>query len=149
MKSKLIADEQIKTFVIIFDPGDEVSADLKKFAHKNQLSAASFKAIGAFEKATLGWFNLETQEYEKIPFDEQVEVLSLIGDVAIDEKGEPQVHAHCVVGKRDGTAHGGHLLEAIVRPTLEVILTENPAHLRKTFRKEFGIALIDLDKPTK
>lgn len=142
----MIAYEDVKTFVIIFDPEDEVTMGLKKFAKENQLSAASFKAVGAFERATFGWFNLETKEYEKIHVGEQVEVLSLIGDVAIDEKGEPQVHAHCVVGKRDGTAHGGHLLEAIVRPTLEVVLTENPAHLRKTFRQEFGIALIDLDK---
>lgn len=146
MKSKLIADDQVKTFVIIFDPGDEVASGLKKFAQENRLSAASFKAVGAFEKAMLGWFNLETQEYEKIPFNEQIEVLSLIGDVAINEKQEPQVHTHCVIGKRDGTAHGGHLLEAFVRPTLEVVLTENPAYLQKTFRQEFGIALIDLDK---
>lgn len=146
MKSKLIAEEQVKTYALVFESGDEVAANLKQFAIENQLSAASFKAIGAFERATLGWFNLETKEYEKIPFDEQMEVLSLIGDVATDDDGKPQIHAHCVVGMRDGTAHGGHLLEAFVRPTLEVFLTESPARLKKTFRKEFGIALIDLDK---
>ena len=73
-------------------------------------------------------------------------MLSLTGDIARDEKGKPQLHAHCVVGKRDGTAHGGHLLEALVRPMLEVVLKENPAYLQKTYRQELGIALIDLDK---
>ena len=145
MKSELISDEQEKTYALIFDPGDEVTEGLLAFAKKNNLTASSFKAIGAFERVTFGWFNLETEEYEKIPINEQVEVVSLIGDVATDKDGKPQVHAHGVVAKRDGTAHGGHLLEAIVRPTLEVILTETPAHLRKTYRPEFGIALIDLD----
>jgi uncharacterized protein len=73
----------------------------------------------------------------------QVELLSLIGDVALKD-GEPQVHAHAVVGKRDGTAHGGHLLHAHVRPTFEVVLTESPAHLRKEFDASAGIALIKL-----
>lgn len=146
MKSKLISQEKEKTYALVFDAGDEVTEGLLEFARENDLTASSFKAIGAFERATFGWFNLETEEYEKIPINEQVEVVSLIGDIATGEDGNPKVHAHCVVAKRDGTAHGGHLLEAIVRPTLEVILTETPAHLRKTYRKEFGIALIDLDK---
>jgi hypothetical protein len=70
-----------------------------------------------------------------------VELLSLIGDVALAE-GKPQVHAHLVVGRRDGTAHGGHLLKAVVRPTCELILTENPQHLEKRFDPESGLALI-------
>lgn len=78
-----------------------------------------------------------------VSLDEQVELLSLIGDVALGD-GEPQVHAHAVVGKRDGTAHGGHLLQARVRPTCEVVLTESPTHLRKEFDASAGIALIKL-----
>jgi predicted DNA-binding protein with PD1-like motif len=70
-----------------------------------------------------------------------VEVLSLIGDIALHE-GKPQVHAHLVIGKKDGTAHGGHLLEARVRPTLEVILTESPKPLHKKYDPESGLALI-------
>lgn len=146
MKSKLLTEQKEKTYAIIFETGDEVKKGLEEFAKSHNLTASTFKAIGAFERATLGYFEIETKEYEKIPINEQVEVLSLIGDVALDENGKPQIHAHCVVGKRDGTAHGGHLLEAFVRPTLEVILTETPASLKKTYRKEFGIALIDLDK---
>lgn len=146
MKNKLITENETeKTYAIIFDPGDEVKNGLLDFAKENNVTAASFKAIGAFEKATFGYFDIEKQDYEKIPINEQVEVISLIGDVALDPKGEPQVHAHCVVAKRDGSAHGGHVLEAFVCPTLELILTETPAELKKTYRKEFGLALIDLD----
>ena len=98
-------------------------------------------AIGAFSSVKLGYFDWETKAYRTIPVDEQVEVLSLLGDVATKD-GEPAVHAHVVVGRSDGTTRGGHLLEAHVRPTLEVILDESPSHLRKRHDPESGLALI-------
>ena len=79
-----------------------------------------------------------------VEISEQVEVLSLVGDIALN-KGKPKVHAHVVVGKSDGTAHGGHLLEAHVRPTLEVIVVESPEHIVRRTDSETGLALIDLD----
>jgi len=117
---------------------------LKEFASEQKLASASFKAIGALSSVKLGWLNWETKQYEQsVSLDEQVELLSLIGDVALKD-GEPQVHAHAVIGKRDGTAHGGHLLQAHIRPTCEVVLTESPAHLKKEFNPSAGIALIKL-----
>jgi predicted DNA-binding protein with PD1-like motif len=151
MKSKIIAgarkgtlEANERTFAIIFDTGDEVIAGLKAFAGEQGLAASHFTAIGAFKDALLGYFDWEKKEYEKIPIREQVEVLSLVGDVTLKD-GKPSIHAHAVVGKRDGTAHGGHLLEAHVRPTLEVILTESPEHLTRHFDKESGLALIRLE----
>lgn len=81
---------------------------------------------------------------KKIPLNEQIEVASLLGDVA-EADGKPAIHIHIVVGRRDGSAMAGHLGEAHVRPTLEVILTESPAHLRKRFDPESGLALIRTD----
>ena len=143
MKTKLIHDDGEKTFAIIFDKGDEVAGGLLAFAKENNLSASHFTAIGAFERVTLGFFERERKDYKRISIDEQVEVLSLVGDIALDED-EPKVHAHVVIGKADGTAHGGHLLEARVWPTLEVILIESPQHLRRKVDKETGLALINL-----
>ena len=143
MKTKLIHDDEEKTFAIIFDKGDEVASGLLSFAKDNNLSASRFTAIGAFERVTLGFFERERKDYKRIIINEQVEVLSLVGDIASDG-GEPKVHAHVVVGKADGTAHGGHLLEARVWPTLEVILVESPEHLRRKIDKETGLALISL-----
>jgi len=143
VKSKLINDGGEKTFVIVFDPGDEVVAGLLDFAKEHRL-AASLTAIGAFERVTLGFFESERKDYKRIPINEQVEVMSLVGNISLEENGEPKVHAHVVVGKSDGTAHGGHLLEAHVRPTLEVILVESPAPLRRKMNAEVGLALIDL-----
>jgi uncharacterized protein len=144
---QLHEEEGQKTFALIFDTGDEVMAGLTGFAKENGLDAASLTAIGAFSAATLGFYNLETKEYEKIPVEEQVEVLSLVGDIAPKEDGEPQVHAHVVVGRSDGTTRGGHLLEAYVRPTLEVILVESPEHLQRKFEEGVGLALIDIRLP--
>ena len=144
MKAKLIHEADEKTFALIFDKGDEVMAGLLSFAQEQKLTASHFTAIGAFERATLGYFDRAQKDYEKIRIDEQVEVLSLIGDIATDDDGGPKVHAHVVVGKRDGTAHGGHLLEAHVWPTLEVILTESPEHLRRQMDEKVGLALIRL-----
>lgn len=141
MHYRQIAEEP-KTYVIIFDTGDEVAAGVKRVAEELHLGSASFKAIGAFSSVRLAWFNWQSKKYEpSVVLDEQVELLSLIGDVALKD-GAPQVHAHVVIGKSDGTAHGGHLQQATVRPTCELILTESPKHLQKQVDPESGLALI-------
>lgn len=143
MRSKLIADDP-KTFALILETGDEVLSSLKAFAHGEHLASSSFKAIGALSKVELGWFNWETKKYQTaVKLQEQVELLSLIGDIALKDD-EPQVHAHLVIGRKDGSAHGGHLLSATVRPTCEIVITESPKHLQKEIDPESGIALIRL-----
>lgn len=145
MKSKRIHEHGgEKTFVLIFETGDEVTAGLADFARRETLAAAHFTAIGALRDVTLGYFDWEKKEYTRIPLREQVEVLSLVGDVALDEGGKPKVHAHIVVGRFDGSTRGGHLLEAQVRPTLEVVLVESPTHLHRRHDSESGLALIRL-----
>jgi len=142
MKSKLIEDlGGERTFVLVFDQGDEAMAGLRAFATEANLIAGRLTAIGAFRDVTLGFFDPDRKEYHKIAVNEQVEVLSLLGNVAVQDD-RPAVHAHVVVGKRDGTAHGGHLLEAHVRPTLEVIVVESPRHLHRRHDEETGLALI-------
>jgi predicted DNA-binding protein with PD1-like motif len=144
MKAKLLMDERgQKTFAVVFDKGDEFLNELTSFAKKNDLVASHFTAIGAFRDVMLGYFDREKKQYQEIPIVEQVEVLSLVGDIALKDN-TPQIHAHVVIGKADGTAHGGHILEAHVWPTLEVVLTESPKHLRRKIDPETGLALIEL-----
>jgi hypothetical protein len=142
MKSKLIDESGARTWALIFDKGDEPVAGITEFAKREGLKGAHFTAIGAFSEVTLGYFDRGTRSYKKIPLHEQVEVLSLIGDVALDG-GEPKVHAHVVVGRADSKARGGHLLDASVWPTLEVVLVESPRHLCKRHDPDTGLALID------
>ena len=144
MKAKLLHEQHgDKTFALVFDTGDEVVAGLLNFVKQQRLDSSHFTALGAFSDVVVGYFDWEKKDYKRIPLPEQVEVLALVGDIALD-RGESKVHAHVVVGKADGTAHGGHLLEAHVRPTLEVVLVESPQHLQRQSDPESGLALIRL-----
>jgi predicted DNA-binding protein with PD1-like motif len=131
--------------VLVFDTGDDVLGELLAWVKTQGIAAASFTAIGAFRSVTLGYFDLSRRDYERISIDEQVEVLSLVGNVALADEG-PKLHAHVVVGKRDGTAHGGHLMDARVRPTLELVLIESAPHLHRRFDPATGLALLDVDR---
>jgi predicted DNA-binding protein with PD1-like motif len=144
MKSKLLSNEAARVFAVIFDKGDEVVSTLTAFAHDTGLAATRVTAIGAFSHATLGYFNKDKMEYDRIEVDDQVEALSLIGNFALTD-GVPRLHAHVVLGRRDGSTCGGHLIEAHVWPTLEAMVVEAPNDLVKTVDEETGLALIDLD----
>ena len=143
MQTRLINQTgQQRTFVVVLESGDEVMACLKRFVEREKIEAAQFIAIGAFRSAVLGYFDWETKDYQRIPVDEQAEVAAFTGDVAYGPDDQPSLHIHCVLGCRGGRAVAGHLLEGHVRPTLEVVLTDSPVHLRKRHDPESGLALI-------
>ncbi len=146
MQSKLLNSDKEQIYVVVFDEDDEFTEGMLAFAKEHNLTAAHFTAIGAFKDAKLGWFNPGTKEYEENAIDEQVEVLSLVGNVA-EHEGRPKVHAHVVLGKRDASACGGHLLEAHVRPTLEVTVMESPTHLHRIHDEKTGLPLIRPNQP--
>jgi uncharacterized protein len=145
MKSKVVEDADVVTYVVVCDPGDEAVGTLTRFARAEDLEAAGITAVGAFEHATVGWFDRVAKDYRRIRIDEQCEVLSLIGDIAEGQDG-PILHVHVVLGLSDGTTRGGHLLEGRVFPTLEAVVTETPALLRKVMNPDIGVALIDLNR---
>ena len=147
MRAQLIHEHNgEKTFVLVFDKGEEVVAGLHEFATRQHIAAAHLTAVGAFHDVRLGYFERARKDYKHISLREQVEVLALVGNIAL-AKGQPKLHAHVVVGKSDGTAHGGHLLEAHVWPTLEVVAVESPRHLRRTIDEETGLALLQVPSP--
>lgn len=133
-----------KTYVVVLDANEEAFATLAAFATEQGLTAASITAIGAFEHATVGWFDFTDCSYRKILVAEQCEVLSLIGDIATGDDGKASLHLHAVLGLRDGSTRGGHFLEGVVHPTLEATIIETPVALHRRHRKDFGIALIEL-----
>jgi predicted DNA-binding protein with PD1-like motif len=140
---KLADSGGVQTFVLVFDAGETVTSPLLTFAREHAIDAASFSGIGAFERVTLGYFELQKRDYKHIEVDEQVEVVSLIGNLAAGNDG-PKLHAHVVVGKSNGSAYGGHLIEGRVRPTLEIVLVETTSHHRRRSDPATGLALIDL-----
>jgi hypothetical protein len=145
MKSRLLSDRGDRTFVLVFDKGDEVMAELLAFVRREKIVSAHFNALGAFSDVTFGFFERERKDYQRINLG-QVEVMSLVGNVAATEDGEPKIHAHVVVGKQDGTAHGGHLFDGRVWPTLEMILIQMRESLARKVDDETGLALIALNE---
>jgi predicted DNA-binding protein with PD1-like motif len=145
MKSKLLAEgDHGRTYVVVLEPGEEAFGAIRAFAAKEGIDGAQVSAIGAFSGAVVGFFDPACKTYARILIDEQAEVLSALGDIAIGEDGMPSLHLHVVLGLSDGSAKGGHLLEAHVNPTLEVMVTETPKGFRRRRREEMGVALIDL-----
>ncbi len=143
MQQKLLNDSSgQRTFAVVLDSGEEAMECLQAFARQQRISAAQITGIGAFENLVLKYFDWNSKQYLSNRVDEQVEVASLVGDVALAPSGEPSLHLHLVVGRRDGTALAGHLGSGRVRPTLEVVITEMPAHLRKVRDPTTGLALI-------
>lgn len=144
MKSKLLQAGGSKTWVLVFNPGDEVVSTLLAFAKDQSIKAAQVTGLGGFREVTLAFFDLEQKEYIPKKLQEQVEVMSLVGNFAQSPEGESKLHAHVVVAKRDYTAHGGHLMNAVANPTLELMVTESPAELARVFHKDKGLALLKL-----
>src|ERR1700691_4998733 len=134
--------EPTKQFAVIFYQGDEAFSGLLEFAETYHVTSAHFTAIGALNKATLGWFDPQRKVYKKIPIDGQHEVIGMSGDIALYQE-KPVVHTHMVVGSPDGSTRAGHLLEAYVSPTLEVMVTVDPVALPKRFDPETDLTLID------
>ncbi|HEX3754339.1 MAG TPA: PPC domain-containing DNA-binding protein [Rhizomicrobium sp.] len=145
MQSKQVAAEGgRRIWVAVLDSGEEAKKAILDLARRENIRAASFVALGAFRKAVVGYFDWEKKEYRPIPIDSQVEVITLVGDIAENEKGEPDLHAHTVLGLPDGSTRGGHLLEGHVRPTLEITISETPAHLKRRMHSDIHVALIDI-----
>jgi uncharacterized protein len=132
LRGKLMegGEGQTRSYAVTLGKGDEIMSGMTAFARRERLQAAHFTAIGAIERGLFGWFDKEVKAYRNLPVNDQAEVVSLVGDVGL-VNGAPAVHIHAVVILADGTARGGHLLQANVWPTLEVFLTDYPAPLLK------------------
>jgi predicted DNA-binding protein with PD1-like motif len=143
MQVKVVKDTpDEKVYAVVFYKGDEVLSGLTDFAIKYKVGDAHFTGIGAVSSATLAWLEVDKKVYHRIAVNEQVEVLSLIGDVATFD-GKPVVHMHAVVGHHDGTTTGGHVFELHANPTLEVFVTANATPLKKRPDEPSGMKLID------
>jgi predicted DNA-binding protein with PD1-like motif len=143
MRAQLISDQNgHKEYAVIFGKGDEAFSGLTEFAQKYNVTSGHFTAIGAIDHGTLAWFDRQRKMYKKIPVNQQAEVVSMIGDIGL-YKGKPAVHTHMVVGLPDGTTIGGHVLEAYIFPTLEVMVTVDPVPLHKTLDPETDLSLFD------
>ena len=143
MHHRLVEEnEGRRTFAVVMDAGEEVMGTLTSFATEQSLAGSSISGIGGFQRVTLGYFAWDQQEFVQNKVDEQVELLSFQGTIAEGADGSPKLHVHVVLGRSDATTRGGHLVEAIVRPTLEAIIVETPEHLHRVYDDETGLVLL-------
>jgi predicted DNA-binding protein with PD1-like motif len=143
MQAKVMREDGAMVYLLVFDEGEEVIETLTAFAKDRSIAGAHFSALGAFREAKLAWFDCDTREYVPIVVDEQVEVASLVGNVAVFDE-EIRVHAHAVLGRRDGSTVAGHVVNGRVRPTLEVFLVDEPSTLARTIDERVGLPLLDV-----
>ena len=144
MRAKLLREGHARVHALVFDVEDEAVATLSAFAEERGIEAAHFTAIGAFREAVIAFFDWDSRSYEEIPVDEPVEVAAMTGNVARKD-GAVRVHAHVVLGRRDGSALAGHLVSGRVRPTLELVLVEERANLVRTIDEESTLPLLETD----
>ena len=143
MNLRLLRRDPDRSWLLVFDHGDRVVEGLLSFAEEQGVAGARLWGIGALEHVELGFYRAERRDYDRFTFQEELELLSLHGNLGVTDEG-PRVHTHVVVGRSDGTAHGGHLFEGRVGPTLELFVTEAPVEIRREMDEGFGLPLIRL-----
>ena len=131
-----------RTYAVTLEMGEEVMGTLTALAAELKLATSAISAVGGFERASLGYFDYATRVFHQNEVDEQVELLSLVGNIAEGEDGTPKIHAHVVLGRADATTRGGHLVKATVRPTFEAIIEETPEHLKRKHDSKTGLVLL-------
>jgi predicted DNA-binding protein with PD1-like motif len=141
-KAALLGDGDAKTYLLVFRTDQEVMRGLLAFARKHKLVAGHLTGIGAISDAVIGYFDPQKKTYLRHHEKGQAEVLSLTGNLALNND-EPFFHIHVALGLRDGSARGGHLFEATVRPTVELVLNTYPRAVRRKIDPDTGLPLLD------
>ena len=146
MRVREVHHQTRRVLVVVCDKGEEAIATIGQALATEGIRSAQVTAVGGFSGGEVGYFDRDEHDYRRIPIGGQVEVLSLLGDVA-ERDGEPMLHMHTVLGRPDASTLGGHLLRGEVWPTLEVIITEVSPELAKEVDPETGLALISGSAP--
>jgi predicted DNA-binding protein with PD1-like motif len=140
-QATLLGDGDVKTYLLVFRSDQEVMRGLLGFAKKHKLVAGHLTGIGAISDAVIGYFDPRKKTYLRNHEKGQAELLSLTGNLAVYDN-EPFFHVHVALGLRDGSARGGHLFEATVRPTVELVLTTYPKTVQRKIDAETGLPLL-------
>lgn len=131
------------TFLIRLERGEKVNASLTSFCQKKSIKNAVIHGLGSIEDPTLANYRVDTKKYSEKRLKGIFELTNLIGTVGLFE-GEPLVHTHVTISDEDMRAFGGHLVEAAVSATVEVVLIDLKSRFTKSHSKEIGLRLFDL-----
>jgi predicted DNA-binding protein with PD1-like motif len=103
----------LRVFLFRVPEGSEFLEYLSGFAERHGIGRAYVSAIGSFSEARVAYYSFEEQRYIPVDVGERVELLSATGNISV-LNGKPFPHVHVVLGRRDGSTIGGHLLRGVV-----------------------------------
>lgn len=129
------------TYVLRVEKGKDALEELQKFCSENQITAGFFRAIGSTEGITISWYNLKKKEYTDKRMQETLEIISLMGNVAMLEK-QAYVHAHGCFSNKAMQTFAGHVKKLEVGATCEIVLEKLQGAMERTYSKEIGLNLL-------
>lgn len=132
-------------YMVVLARGEKVIESLTAFAAEYAISGAALSGLGAVEDATLCFYDLPEKEYVCETIAPAQEVVAMTGNIALVDN-VPFVHAHLALGDRDLSMRGGHLKEATVAVTLEVMVLPFAAALHRKMNDAIGLKLIDTNQ---
>lgn len=134
-----------KMFLVRLEKGEKVNSSIKKFCEKLGIGNIAFIGLGAVENPTVAQYQIDKRKYKQKTLKGMFEALSFVGDVAVFE-GHPLVHGHISLSDEQMRAFGGHLVEATVSATFEIIIQDLGSKKVKRYDEETGLKLFKLDK---
>jgi len=128
------------------ETGEHAAEAVTEVLRRENVTYASLTGLGAVRWAKFAYYNATTKSYEEHEIDEQMEVISLVGNTTLRD-GVPFIHWHVALARHDMSMIGGHFLDAVIRPTLEVWLRRESAEVHRVFDEGSGLALMQLSEP--
>jgi predicted DNA-binding protein with PD1-like motif len=121
--------------------GADIIGGLTQVIKERGITVGVVSGIGAVTEAHIGYFNAQTKKYEEVHFRENMEILSLRGNVSIKD-GDVFPHLHVVLSKRDFSAVGGHLYAGttVYAFEFEIVSMEGAPFVRQ-FDNDTGLFL--------
>ena len=121
--------------------GADLLEELTELCANRGIKLGRVEAIGAVQKACIGYYHQKKREYEFLTFDRTLEILNLTGNISIKD-GSPIVHAHITLSDHSGAAYGGHLAPGTIVFACECIIEayDGPVFERE-FDEETGLPL--------
>lgn len=128
------------TFVVRLDRGEEIVEQVKALAEKEQIKLASVQALGAVNDFTVGVYNTETKVYASNRFQGAFEIVSLTGTIDTMD-GQGYLHLHMSAGDSQGRVFGGHLNEAHISATCELVIRCIGGEIDRAYDERTGLNL--------
>lgn len=136
-----VFDVSERRYLLRLVKGEELRATLHRFAEERKIGCGIIRGLGAAERAELSFYDPRKKEYVKTPVNEEVEIAGLVGNFSRGPEGEPVVHIHTSLGRRDGSSLTGHVESLIVGGTLELDVEVFPGTLQRRFDETIGLNL--------